>query len=228
MAAGFAVDDGLGRGQRHFDAAQMVGPKQQVIRALSHVALDEAVPQPRLVRGKHHEHAGMDSNGKVHGARAMEHASLGFAGKTPGATSHAWPWPRAYRAHRARKPVAFATLHISTAVFEPSTNSQSIRALMSRALAARAAKRLRRRGNVQRVVLAFARRHDFKAQGRGKAVELQDGGRFVARGQRIDYPSLAGPAVENRADRHVTLDVHHDDVFLRADALQRDRDPQLR
>ena len=77
------------------------------------------------------------------------------------------PSVRACRARPGTRPVAFATAVISIAVFEPSTNSTSMRAFMLRS---RASLFVGVGGGVelQRVVLAFSRRHNLETERLGE------------------------------------------------------------
>jgi hypothetical protein len=87
---------------------------------------------------------------------------------------------------------------------------------------------LRRRSDVEWIVLPFPRRDRLKPQGRGKAVQFQDRRRLIPCRQRVNHPRLPRQMVQDRTDRHITLDIHHHDVLAGAETLEGDRYAQLR
>jgi hypothetical protein len=66
---------------------------------------------------------------------------------------------------------------------------------------------------VQRIVLALAGRDDGVTERGGELDQLHAGGRLVAGADRIDNAEPIGLLLQEGADRHVGLDVHHDQVL---------------
>ena len=128
-------------------------------------------------------------------------------------------------------PVALAIATISTIVFEPSTNSTSMRGFML------PPRRLvdvvvGRRVDVERIVLALAGGDDRIAQAATKLIELHAVElRLVAGAERVDDAQPVGLALQVGADGDVGLDVHHHEVLAvlhGARARSRRRRPDCR
>ena len=82
--------------------------------------------------------------------------------------------------------------------------------------------------DVERVVLALARGNDRMAHGRDEFDQLHARGRLIAGPERIGDAEPVGLALEVRADGHVRLDIHHDEMLAVFHCFQADLGPDRR
>ena len=218
--AGLAVQDGLGDGQRRFDAGQVVGAVQGEIRTRSHLEVGHLVGDDVVLGPHDREHAGGDVAGAVvHHAGPVQDAAVVGGAEGGGQFLDARRWSvhpagadlqaggvgqRGHLDHRLG-PVDEAAQHLRVHVLAVGLRGQF----------------LGRGMGIQRIVLTLAGADHLEGQIAGEVDQALRFGRFVAAAHAVDASGLLGDRGQQVADGDVAFDIEQGDVLAGEQTAER-------